>query len=258
MSDGENKLRPSTTAGGHVEDRGQPALPVVHRRFANPSPLGLLSFATGIFLISSFGVHARGIQTPNVMIAVLIFFGGICQYIVGIMEFITGNTFGTAVFMSYGAFNISYSMIYLPGSGIIAAYTDESGALSPDFQQAIAMYIWAWFILTVIYTIAAVRSSWVLFLDLLALDICLILLAAGNMVNSTSVLNAGYAFGYLVAFMSCKLFHLQSHAITDHLPKIGLAVQVSLLEVLLRLKFLPSRCTKMHKLDLLEVLLHGH
>ncbi|KAJ0155437.1 hypothetical protein HZ326_2332 [Fusarium oxysporum f. sp. albedinis] len=202
MSSGESKLRPCTTAGGHVEDRGQPALPVVHRRFANPSPLGLLSFATGIFLISSFGVHARGIQTPNVMIAVLIFFGGICQYIVGIMEFITGNTFGTAVFMSYGAFNISYSMIYLPGSGIIAAYTDESGALSPDFQQAIAMYLWAWFILTVIYTVAAVRSSWVLFLDLLALDICLILLAAGNMVNSTSVLNAGYAFGYLVAVMS--------------------------------------------------------
>jgi len=191
------------------------------------------------------------------MIAVLIFFG-IWQYIVGVMEFITGNTFGTAVFMAYGAFNISYSMIYLPGSGIIAAYTDESGALSPDFQQAIAMYIWAWFILTVIYTIAAVRSSWVLFLDLLALDICLILLAAGNMVNSTSVLNAGYAFGYLVAFMSCKLFSLQSHAITNHLLKTGLAAQVFLLEVLLHLKFLLSRCTKMHKLDLLEVLLQGY
>jgi succinate-acetate transporter protein len=155
------------------------------------------------------------------MIAVLIFFGGICQYIVGIMEFITGNTFGTAVFMSYGAFNISYSMIYLPGSGIIAAYTDESGALSPDFQQAIAIYIWAWFILTVIYTIAAVRSSWVLFLDLLALDICLILLAAGNMVNSTSVLNAGYAFGYLVAIMSCKLFLFRAIPLLMILPRLG-------------------------------------
>ncbi|KAI6760343.1 hypothetical protein HG530_009203 [Fusarium avenaceum] len=200
MSSEENKLRPTTTAGGHVEDRRQPALPVVHRRFANPSPLGLLSFATGTVPYHSNGLFP--LLTPNVMIAVLIFFGGICQYIVGIMEFITGNTFGTAVFMSYGAFNISYSMIYLPGSGIIAAYVDDSGALSPDFQQAIAMYLWAWFILTVIYTIAAVRSSWVLFLDLLALDVCLILLAVGNMVNSTSVLNAGYAFGYLIAIMS--------------------------------------------------------
>jgi hypothetical protein len=36
-----------TTAGGHPNDRTQPALPVVHRSFANPAPLGLLSFATG-------------------------------------------------------------------------------------------------------------------------------------------------------------------------------------------------------------------
>ena len=35
------------TAGGHVDDRTQPSLPVVHRSLANPAPLGLLSFATG-------------------------------------------------------------------------------------------------------------------------------------------------------------------------------------------------------------------
>jgi hypothetical protein len=80
------------TAGGHAADRDQPSLPVVHRTFANPAPLGLLSFATGIFLISILGVHARGIQTPNVMIGVLMFFGGVCQFISGIMEFVTGNT----------------------------------------------------------------------------------------------------------------------------------------------------------------------
>jgi succinate-acetate transporter protein len=81
-----------TTAGGHTDDRSQPALPSVHRSFANPAPLGLLSFATGIFLISILGVHARNIQTPNVLVGVLLFFGGVCQFISGIMEFITGNT----------------------------------------------------------------------------------------------------------------------------------------------------------------------
>jgi uncharacterized protein len=35
------------TKGGHPDDRSQPALPIVHRSFANPAPLGLLSFATG-------------------------------------------------------------------------------------------------------------------------------------------------------------------------------------------------------------------
>lgn len=139
------------------------------------------------------------------MISVLIFFGGICQYIVGIMEFVSGNTFGATVFTSYGAFNVSYAMIYLPGSGIIAAYTDaKTGALSPDFSQSLAIYLWAWFILTVIFTVAASRSSWVLFLDLLALDICLMLLAVGFMVENTQVMNAGYAFGYIVAILSCE------------------------------------------------------
>ncbi|KAJ4325222.1 hypothetical protein N0V84_003604 [Fusarium piperis] len=150
MSSDGNKLRQTLTEeGGHVEDRTQPYLPVVHRRFANPSPLGLLYFATGIFLISSFGVHAGGIQTLNVMISVLISSGGIGQYLVGIMEFVTGNTFETTVFMSYGAFNMPYTMVYLPGSGIIAAYMDSEGNLSLGFQQAIALYLWAWFILSV-------------------------------------------------------------------------------------------------------------
>lgn len=147
------------------------------------------------------------------MISVLIFFGGICQYISGIMEFVSGNTFGATVFSSYGAFNVSYSMIYLPGSGIMAAYTDpETGALSPDFAQSLALYLWAWFILTVVFTVAAMRSSWVLFLDLVALDVTLLLLAVGNMVGSQAATTAGYAIGYLVAALSCKFvfFHSRS------------------------------------------------
>lgn len=195
---------PDEQAQHHVEDRGKKSPAQRPARLANPAPLGLLSFATGIFLISSFGVHARGIQTPNVMISVLIFFGGIGQYIVGIMEFINGNTFGATVFTSYGAFNVSYAMIYLPGSGIIAAYTNAAGELSPDFTQSLALYVWAWFILTVIYTVAAWRSTWILFLDLLALDFCLLLLASGFMTGQQSLSTAGYAFGYVVAVLSCK------------------------------------------------------
>ena len=86
------ELARETTVGGHPNDRSQPALPRVHRKLANPAPLGFLSFATGIFLISIFGVHARDLQTPNILISVLMFFGGVCQFIPGIMEFVAGNT----------------------------------------------------------------------------------------------------------------------------------------------------------------------
>jgi len=204
-ADGSNPgehLERLQTKGGHVDDRSQPSLPVVHRTFANPAPLGLLSFATGMFLISIYGVHARGITTPNVLVGDLMFFGGVCQYISGIMEFIAGNTFGATVFTSYGAFNLSYAMIYIPGTGIMASYTDASGQLSPEFSQALAMFVWAWFILTVLFTIAAMRSSWVLFLDLLALDIDLLLLACGYMTGNQSLLTAGNSFGFVVTFFS--------------------------------------------------------
>jgi succinate-acetate transporter protein len=43
----ENHLERLHTAGGHINDQSQPSLPVYHRTFANPSPLGLISFATG-------------------------------------------------------------------------------------------------------------------------------------------------------------------------------------------------------------------
>lgn len=69
-----------------------PPLPSMHRSLANPSPLGLLSFATGIFLLSMLGVHTRSIEQTNMAIGVLLCFGGICQFLSGIMEFINGNT----------------------------------------------------------------------------------------------------------------------------------------------------------------------
>lgn len=96
-------------------------------------------------------------------------------------------------------------MIYLPGSGILASYTDSvTGELNAQFPQALAMYLWAWFILTVIFTIAAMRSSWVLFLDLFFLDIVLLLLACGYMLDMSSLLTAGGALGFVVAFLSCE------------------------------------------------------
>lgn len=112
--------------------------------------------------------------------------------------------FGATVFSSYGAFNLSYAMIYLPGTGILASYTDPTtGVVDGSFNQAISIYLWAWFIVTVLFTIAATRSSWVLFLDLVFLDVCLLLLACGFMVNIPGLLTAGYSFGVVVSFLSC-------------------------------------------------------
>lgn len=84
------------------------------------------------------------------------------------------------------------------------AYSDANGNILPSFYDALGIYCWAWFILTVIYTVAAVRSSWPLFLTLFFLDIVLVLLAAGYMVKNNSVVTAGYSIGFIVTFLSCE------------------------------------------------------
>lgn len=94
------------------------------------------------------------------------------------------------------------------------AYTDSNGQLSADFNNALGMYCWAWFILTVIFTVAAMRSSWVLWFTLFFLDIELILLACGYMLNSSATLVAANSVGFVVAFCSCKSLSLsQLHPI---------------------------------------------
>lgn len=96
-------------------------------------------------------------------------------------------------------------MAYLPGSGITASYTDsETGVVEAQFYQALAIYIWAWFILTVLFSVAAIRSSCILFLDLVILSVCLLLLVCGNMVGKDELLTAGYSFGLVVALLSCE------------------------------------------------------
>ena len=89
----KDDLRSSTRLEAQrTNDTSQPGMPIYHRRLANPAPLGLLSFATSVFLVSITGMGTRGVEAPNIIITTMIFFGGICQYIAGIMEFVTGNT----------------------------------------------------------------------------------------------------------------------------------------------------------------------
>ena len=76
------------------------------------------------------------------------------------MEFVAGNIYGATLFPSFAFLNISYAMIFLLGTGIIAAYTDRStGQLNAMLLQALAMYLFEWFILAVIFTLGAMRSS---------------------------------------------------------------------------------------------------
>jgi len=196
---GGSAVNRAVTPGGHPLDQSQPAFPVYHRRFANPAPLGLSAFAATTFVLSLINVNARGVTVPNLIVGLALGYGGLVQLLAGMWEFAAGNTFGATAFSSYGGFWLSFAAIYIPNSGILAAYTDTPEHLAM-LDNAVGFYLAAWFIFTFIMLIASLRSSIGLISVFFFLDITFILLMAGNFSGKANVLKAGGGFGIVTAF----------------------------------------------------------
>lgn len=90
----------------------------------NPAPVGLCGFALTTFVLSLYNAQAMGIMLPNVVVSLACMYGGTVQFLAGLLEFATGNTFGFTALTSYGAFWISYAAIFIEAFGIEEAYAN--------------------------------------------------------------------------------------------------------------------------------------
>lgn len=164
---------------------------------ANPGALGLFSFASTTFALSLYNLQTRGITEPNVVVGMAIFVGGLGQLLAGMWEFPKGNVFGATAFTSYGAFWLSYATILLPGSGILAAFTDVT-----ELQSALGIYLITWFMVTFFLLIGATRKSVALVVLFAFLDLTFLVLAAAEFTASVPVTKAGGALGVMTAFIA--------------------------------------------------------
>jgi succinate-acetate transporter protein len=155
----------------------QPGLykPTTDRKFGNAAPLGLSAFALTTFVLSLINVRARGVTTPNIVIASAYAYGGLVQLLAGMWYVVTivnpatsrpltlipremavGNTFGATALSSYGGFWISFAIVLTPGGFQIA----EAYATAGDsFEYAFGFYIFGWFIFTFLLLICTLRST---------------------------------------------------------------------------------------------------
>ncbi|TYJ54100.1 hypothetical protein B9479_005286 [Cryptococcus floricola] len=191
---GGEGFRRVVTPGGSPEDNSQPAFPVFHRKFGNPAPLGLLSFAATTFLLSLLNIGTRGITVHNVILGMAMGYGGLSQIIVGIEEWACGNTFGATAFCSYGGFWISFGILYIPQFAVLESYTDPT-----MLDDALGLYLVTWALVTLVFVLASLRSSIALITVFVCLDITFWLLAAGYLAPSTKCTTAGGAFGLITA-----------------------------------------------------------
>src|SRR6266849_9467836 len=87
---------------------------------ANPAPLGLSAFALTTFVLSS--ANAGWFTGVPVVVGLALFYGGLMQFVAGVQEFRTGNTFGATAFCSYGGFWLAVGAIFTPAFGVLVAY----------------------------------------------------------------------------------------------------------------------------------------
>ncbi|KAI8619229.1 GPR1/FUN34/yaaH family-domain-containing protein [Chytriomyces sp. MP71] len=113
------------------------------------------------------------------------------------MEFIVGNTFGATAFTSYGAFWMSFGYIFVPSSGILAAYKD-----APELEHALGFYLLGWTVFTFMMFLATLKSNRAMQALFGSLTITFLLLTISKFANSTIVNQAGGVFGVATALVA--------------------------------------------------------
>jgi succinate-acetate transporter protein len=175
---------------------------------ANPAPLGLAGFALTTFVLSLFNIGAgkpgAASGPSTLIIGLAVAYGGTAQFAAGMWEFVKGNTFGATAFTSYGAFWISFALIFIPGFDSLATYetTDpKTGDVTVDgsLGAAIGIYLLAWGLFTFILFLASFRLNAGTVLLFFLLTTTFIILAIANFVGSDIATKIGGVFGVLTA-----------------------------------------------------------
>lgn len=149
---------------------------------ANPAPLGLLGFGMTTVLLN---LHNAGLFPLDAMVLSMgIFYGGLGQIIVGIMEWRKSNTFGATAFTSYGLFWWTLvALIILPKTGYLPA----------PGEAAMISYLVMWGLFTAVLFLGTLKMNRALQVVFGSLTVLFFLLAAGDATgNQTVKALAGY------------------------------------------------------------------
>lgn len=154
---------------------GQIAETVIADTTANPAPLGLMGFGLTTILLNLHNIGLFALDSG--ILAMGIFYGGLGQIIVGMMEWKKKNTFGTVAFTSYGLFWLTLvGIIVLP----------KMGFEKPD-TVAMSAYLFLWGFFSLILFIGTFKLNKALQVVFFLLVILFMLLAIGDMFESASI-----------------------------------------------------------------------
>ena len=161
--------------------------------WGNAVPLALAAFAVTTFMLSMINAGLVDKAIEPVVFGVALMFGGLIQLIAGLVVLRSGNTFGGVLFSGFAAFWLS-----------LAAYVRfvAPGLPLAQTHQASGLFLLAWAIFTAYMVLAALKTTWMLAATFVMLFVTFVLLAWGDLGESTSVTKAGGWTGLITAALA--------------------------------------------------------
>ncbi|KAL2073908.1 hypothetical protein VTL71DRAFT_11234 [Oculimacula yallundae] len=118
------------------------------KRFANPTPLGLMGFVISALTYAAIMMGWGGSTTLTGVAGIFFFTGPVLLLLALIFEWIMGNFFSMIVMGMFAVFWLSFGVLQTPSWAIAASYSATGnaaeGAASVGYNAAIALYLMVW------------------------------------------------------------------------------------------------------------------
>lgn len=167
---------------------------------ADPGPLGLAGFAATTMVLSFVNTGIISDGAVNAVLALALFYGGLGQFIAGILEYRRGNTFGVTAFCTYGGFWVAFAF-YL---------WFFKGLANPG--SATGMFLLMFAIVTAYLTLSTLRLNGALLTVFVLLTLTYLVLAIGAFAGATALNKVGGVIGILTAIAA---FYTSAAVVTN-------------------------------------------
>ena len=147
-------------------------------------------------MLSMIYANVVPVATLPVVFGVALMFGGLAQFVAGVIQLRMGNTFGGVLFCGFGAFWLSlfaFAQLFLKAVPLT------------QIGHAQGLFLYGFGIFSAIMLLASFRTNIVVIVALLLLTAALFLIGAGDYTASTGLVKTG---GWIALVLAALAFYL--------------------------------------------------